>query len=339
MAGRKQHFIPQLLQRGFSTRRKNENYVHTFFRDGRYFFTNTINIGAERDFYTFEGASSLDDAITHYEDSIHSALRLISCHPSGPIYCEFIPKLIVHFEIRTKTFRNNLLNSTDALMDEAAKWFSCPKTLMRLLETHLERNPHVITNILKENGLTTSNIVTMKPLIKSIIIKFITEYAPIISNRFEISFSEIKKSLNYSIRNAQITLLEEELAPEPRVKRYSNLSFRLVEADYPIFILPDSIITVEENGIWRPFLTNPDELTAVCLPISPTKCLIGENEGSVVVERKIPYHSASCSYGFFIAGEQNNRNIKLSELIGKNSQLLTEEEMRLLFDEILLKLT
>lgn len=72
MSGRKQHFIPQLVQRGFAAAKgRKSTQVYVFSKGKQPYLTATDRVAAQRDFYSPPSdEESLDDKITHYEGSV-----------------------------------------------------------------------------------------------------------------------------------------------------------------------------------------------------------------------------------------------------------------------------
>ena len=67
MAGKRQHFIPRFLQRGFSTEKEGKFFSCLCKKE---FIKENIvieNIGLENNFYTLDGDLSIDDKITEKE--------------------------------------------------------------------------------------------------------------------------------------------------------------------------------------------------------------------------------------------------------------------------------
>jgi hypothetical protein len=80
MGGRKQHYLPQFLQRSFAHRRnKDTYYVHVHERDTRY-SPNTAGVGAIRDFYSTPEDTLADDNITEAESVLGRTVNQIICH-------------------------------------------------------------------------------------------------------------------------------------------------------------------------------------------------------------------------------------------------------------------
>jgi hypothetical protein len=81
MAGRDQHFIPQLLQRGFSARQLRKGHQVVVFRRGQQpFQTNTRNSFVEKDFYGPPSAAVVDTLITDEEARLGPFLLLARQH-------------------------------------------------------------------------------------------------------------------------------------------------------------------------------------------------------------------------------------------------------------------
>ncbi len=52
MAGRKQHYIPQALQRGFGTVAGKTTRVYVFRKEQETYCSSIVGVAAERDFYS-----------------------------------------------------------------------------------------------------------------------------------------------------------------------------------------------------------------------------------------------------------------------------------------------
>ncbi|MEL7228046.1 MAG: DUF4238 domain-containing protein [Cyanobacteria bacterium J06576_12] len=110
MAGRKHHFIPQFLQRGFATSRGNEWHAFAHFRD-RAVGLNIRNFGAQRDFYGDPGDTEIDDAITSYEGKAASLINELRVQKSNvEISDDGIADLVSHLEMRSRASRLHMAN-------------------------------------------------------------------------------------------------------------------------------------------------------------------------------------------------------------------------------------
>ena len=119
MSGRKQHYIPQSLLRGFASRAtKDDAYVFCFQKDGRVFEPNTKNIAAERDFYSDPSNTLLDDAITEKEKDIADLLvDARKAEELTPGAANELRSLIAHLMSRTRVVRAWMSDSVQRAME------------------------------------------------------------------------------------------------------------------------------------------------------------------------------------------------------------------------------
>ncbi|GKS86101.1 hypothetical protein AVMA1855_18135 [Acidovorax sp. SUPP1855] len=87
MAGRKQHFIPQALQRGFGQAKGKKTQVYVFKKGSEPYLSSTEGVAAQRDFYSEPSdEETLDDRITKYEKLVLSpAVTALRESPLGPV--------------------------------------------------------------------------------------------------------------------------------------------------------------------------------------------------------------------------------------------------------------
>lgn len=78
MSGKRQHFIPQFLQRGFICEKKdNQFYTWVFRKENKPFKANIEKIGIEKSFYTADNDYALDNSITDIEGQFASMVSNI----------------------------------------------------------------------------------------------------------------------------------------------------------------------------------------------------------------------------------------------------------------------
>lgn len=114
MAGRRQHYIPQLLLRQFA----DENGAVTVIRaDGSRFSAKTKNVALETDFHGVPGEGTTDEAITREEPRIRAVLnRLIEC-PEGHVDSIDAAAVLSHFYARSAAWRSQTAGSVDAIVE------------------------------------------------------------------------------------------------------------------------------------------------------------------------------------------------------------------------------
>lgn len=134
MAGKRQHIIPQFLQRGFaSTVRDDEMFVfmHRKGYDGKEI--NIKHVAVEKHFYGLPGESSLDAKITKFEDQYAPFVHeLRSTLPDGPLNDERTPRLINHLCLRTRSLRTWAQDSLVFLMNRVHDCLRQPDFLRKV---------------------------------------------------------------------------------------------------------------------------------------------------------------------------------------------------------------
>lgn len=68
MGGKRQHDLPRLLLKGFSSKSEGEKHLTWVYRkSSNPFETNIIDVGVSKKFYSEENDTSADDTITYLE--------------------------------------------------------------------------------------------------------------------------------------------------------------------------------------------------------------------------------------------------------------------------------
>jgi hypothetical protein len=109
VAGRKQHFIPQALQRGFGVAKGKKTQVYVFKKGQEPYYSSTEGVAAQRDFYSEPSdEQSLDDKITTYEGTVLApAVAALREAPVGPIDSHVAAAVVVHLSIRSAFVRGS----------------------------------------------------------------------------------------------------------------------------------------------------------------------------------------------------------------------------------------
>lgn len=102
MAGRKQHYIPQALQRGFEAAKSGKHSQVWVFRKCQVpYLSSTEGVGAQRHFYSepAAGEATLDDLITEYEkDVLSPAIEGLRDMVPGPVAPDVAASAVSHFQ-------------------------------------------------------------------------------------------------------------------------------------------------------------------------------------------------------------------------------------------------
>jgi hypothetical protein len=120
-ANTNQHYVPQMLLRGFATARDPEQVWVFHKRDQRSFRTAIRNIGAERGYYDLDGSAALDDAMNRADDLAAPIINRIRTRRSVAGLSEYDRTMLAGFVVlqmlRTRGSQERFRNLSEALAD------------------------------------------------------------------------------------------------------------------------------------------------------------------------------------------------------------------------------
>ena len=138
-----------------------------------------------------------------------------------------------------------------------------------------------------------------------------------------------KAGLGGAAKDGHLRALAEKSAPEFRVT--GHCSFRLKIVDIPAggMVLGDSALLFLEEGTrrFRPMTQKGQNDSAVILPLTPSKLLVGEKEATVYDFAAIKRAAVLCSLEFFLGHENSAENEALKEQIGTDAAMLSDKEI------------
>jgi hypothetical protein len=152
MGGKRQHFLPRLLLKGFSSRIEGEEHYTWVYRKNAAnpFETNIINVGVSKDFYSKEQDTSVDDTITYMEGEFAAELDKIRQFDSSTLLENTkIAEFASHMEIRTRHLRDSFLESSDAFVSEFIGFLRDTKSVKQFLLSEFQNKPSLIKNALE----------------------------------------------------------------------------------------------------------------------------------------------------------------------------------------------
>jgi Protein of unknown function (DUF4238) len=330
MAGVRQHYLPQFLQRGFAGA---DGFVWFFRKDNRGRCVSTRNVGVERTFYTNGNDTRVDDAITAAEAEFAQSVRELRNARSGPVDAQSLPRLFAHLEIRTRHLRQSFQQTTESLHRKALSILTDDQKLERMLVTHIAKNPEKIDEMarheLRRLGLPESSSPAIIHEMTTRLSEFLGELRPEIHRASTNIASALPETLRHSIKDAHNEALGKTIAPEIRVHNYEKLSFRTIDVPSASMILGDcgAVFHVDGAKQFKTITENNDTILAAILPITPTRVLVGASESYRPNAEDIRVGIARCSLEFFIAAEDSDENASLAKLIGSDALLLTDTEL------------
>ncbi len=247
MSGKRQHFMPRFLQRGFVSHTSDGEFFTWLRRkNSRPLNTNLKNAGVEGFFYSHDHCTKLDEAITQFEGSachLISALRDGLPLPSDP---SIVPSLLAHLEMRTRHVRQSFLGAGNYLIDELMKFVSNEDAFGKYFRRAMQQDPSIMREALvKEmykHGISTEYLPTFTKLSEQLLETML----PMLTSQMSEFAEEFRRSapakLKDSAKLGQIKAMQRSLAPMSKVERFASLTFDVVALDGAPIVLGDSIV-------------------------------------------------------------------------------------------------
>ncbi|MGG6463223.1 DUF4238 domain-containing protein [Solilutibacter silvestris] len=340
MSGRRQHYLPQFLQRNFQSRKNRDaHYVYVHRNQGS-FLTNTSNIGHERDFYGNPEESTADENITRAETVLGEILkRALS---NGQVAQSEYALLVASISIRTKKMRDALKNAAPQIIsamstainakklaeEEYDKFFSDKRGIDDLIDielgkVHLNRNQRATFKAIARAQLVQEAKSCRNETIDRIVSEF--------RGFFERLLNESENIADQSF----LKIFKESSVPDKRVTLFEQLIYETYAAsDSEFFILGDcGVVAIQSDGKVKLALGDVDDqltMDEVWLPLSPKIAVIGRRPGNITKRSasEINMLSALLSSEFFLSHMPDDGQFKeLKELIGSAEPLLSTEEL------------
>lgn len=315
MSGRKQHFITQFLQRYFS---ENKTHICVYEKNNKY-GTAINNNAAQKDFYSKpQEDNDTDKIITDFEGNQATLLSNLNLLPDGSIvnYSDQLKHLILTFLYRTKTFRENILKSSEILIKE--------KFLKDINVVHKKffYKRYAIENIKDRNKKAKA--------------KFSIDSS--IDSIHKMCKSVLDENLSKIIRDAHNNTLSKNDYDENDLVN-SNSTITIVDRKDEI-ILGDSVVIfrILKNGeeIYKNLpVDNDSTIKNIIVPISKNKLLIIGDSPNYFKNIDINKIIASCSREKFFASKESNEFEKLQQYIGSSSNLFSEEEYQEIINDLI----
>lgn len=340
MSGRKQHYLPQFLQRPFSHRVvKNNYYVHVHEQRSRY-SPSTTGVGAMRDFYSTIEDTRADDNITATESVLGEILDRIFRTRSLSKNSD-VAMLFSALSIRTLKMRNAMKELAPAMISTLRKKAAEQAWVLEALDRQINDVAWIDAQVdkqLREHGKVDRNrLAAMKALIKPQIKRDLEDNKP----RILADFNALARHVFDHLESQAATVANEALSRifidtsglEKRSSFFDEFTYTLMERTQESFVLGDCAVAALDNQSRpRVALGNVDKhvvLDQIFLPISPDLLIRGARDpGAMLPESaQINRLSAMLSNHFFISLEESTSHIEeLKKLIGAAATPIVSSE-------------
>lgn len=318
MSGRKQHFIPQSLLKGFGVQRGKSVYVVAYTYDRGIFSPATDGIAAERHFYSelsVDGeVETLDDRITSYETPFAMMLaRLRGLGDGEAADAGEAAELATHLAIRNDNFRKAMTETGITMMLHAAGAASQADRLRRMFgvdgdapspffATKLTEAYQQRRDLLSQIGMDEA---AFNAGVFSMLKENFDTYHQEIGTEFAMFLATLVGEMPTITADAQRGSLEKTLAPEERVARMKTYAWRVEHRQEPL-ILPDCVtLGYDADGNVAPLmLTDLSALETIYLPLATNRLLIGYRGEAGDIPADLNAVLAGCSWDFFVTRDR-----------------------------------
>jgi hypothetical protein len=318
MSGRKQHFIPQSLLKGFGRPGKGDKIqVIVYHHDHGIFAAATDGIAAEREFYSklaVEGeGETLDDKITAYESSLADTLTSLRDLGDGDAAdnqsaAEFVTHLVIRND-HLRKFMETAGTSMFGGFSEAMSNYDRAKTLIGLggdepsdffaeqIDEAFEKYAPLIRSLgMSKDQFREFAFAKGKADFGSLHAQILGPLQSVFSN----AMAQIADTTADAHRRS----LGDSIVPEPRVEKMKEYDWRVVHTAAPL-ILPDCVAIAygESEGAVPLMFAEAEEAEVIYVPLSSNRLLIG-SKGPHQSPSDLNEALASCAWDFFVAGDR-----------------------------------
>ena len=333
MAGRKQHFIPQVVQRAFEAARSGTKSQVFVFRKGRSaYLTATDGAGAERDFYSnplIDGEGALDDKITDFEGGhLAPMLRELRLSEGGEADPELAAITVAHLAFRTAHLRSAMAGMMEGAVGQMQSLLDIPDALRRFAEIDSMSSNSRLSELIRDDiAKLTSNVTsekdrqTLERIVTFRVRERFDELVLQAHGTMRDGLEALGSNFSDSIPRAHARALSESLVPQGRVRALRQLNWHIVTADSQArhFILPDCVVAARSatSGQINAFATlSSDEAELVVMPLSSRQLLVGSKAVAPVQQVEINLQLARCSIEFFISSKNDEATDAIAASIG-----------------------
>ena len=341
MAGKRQHFIPQFLQRGFASHNTNKDHYAWVYRkeDLNPFNANIKNIGTEGYFYAEDKETTLDDIITDAETKYAIFVdELRNNDGSKKIDSQMAANLIAHFEIRTKNLRDSFRNAGALLLIEMTNYLQDENNCEQFVKKQVAAEAgKMLDQELVNRGISR----TLLPIFRHQFAPLIKEKIPEMTENMRTMMRQISQNitplLENSAKSGHIKALLNTHTPPVKVSVYEKLNYQVVSTGDMTVPLGDSavIFNVDGDPAFKPYFEIDNKLLAVILPISSRQLLVGSKKNYQLKAKDTPEAIACCSLDYFITSEQSADNEELAKHISKNARMISESEIEDILSDLM----
>jgi len=333
VSGRKQHFIPQAVQRGFGAAAKGKKtQVYVFTKGKAPYLSATEGVAAQRDFYSSPSdVETLDDQITKYEGSLLApAIAALRESEPGPIDSRAAAAVVVHLSIRSAFMRGTFSTAVTELLNHFAQALRSEddtRSLFGVDSLNIESMTvkgveEELQKVLPPNISEVERVFFTKLMHTRAREKFAQMHPSLAAVALD-QFAALLDRLPEMVVSGHSKALQQGLVPPQRVECLKAMNWQIVSAPHEHhFILPDCLAlgskTADFQDLGPYALFGDDELNGVVMPVSATKVLVGCTGEPQLDPAQLNEGFARCCLEFFISSRDDATTRRTATLIGSS---------------------
>jgi len=346
MAGKYQHYIQQMIQKGFrrpdGSRRNPSVWVY---EKGKEPYTRRIEgFGGEDEFYSplkDDQTKTLDDKITEWEAHRQADVRTWRNLKHGTsVEAHKAAELVGLTGARTKALRQSLQSAFEEFLPRIGEIFQDPDVLMSHIDDNETLDQTIADEILRQFGGSAQSSEVLVSSLEFKAFRRILKYA--IAEVGGHTLSRVLRELDQLFRNALEAgdldiakthkgALERHLDEYQLREDLLDLNWFIVENQTDQdWVLPDcAILQLSKDSGYAPFLfCDIEQRQALILPLTSRKALVGTGEDLDQIDlSELTAGAISCCSEFFVANRFTPALEKLAGRIGAGAQETLEQNI------------
>lgn len=354
MAGTYQHYLQEMLQKGFKRQDGGKRHpsIWVYSKEQAPSVKRIMRHGGEDEFYslTSDGTTTtLDDKITSWEANVQSDLRRWRTLPHGSsIEAERAANLIGLTGIRTKANRRALKSLFEESLPKVGAVLSAPDVLMQFIEENAKLDEILTSQLLILAAQhSQSSMAEIENSLEFKAVRRMITYAvaEVFGHALSKSLRDVERYLQEAMESGD---LDHEAMHKKALHRYLDeevnrddlcaLNWFIYEnAGEPDWVLPDcAILQLSNEGNYAPFLfAETENRRAIIMPITPQKALIG-TEGDIeeLSLSALTEGAIACSAEFFLSSHNSTELASKSQHIGTVALGTMGEQLQSAIDEL-----
>ncbi|GEM_PF-1560435 len=359
MSGERQHIIPRFLLKGFAldpqdkgfgnqpkSKNKKKKSIQTwkYEQTGKIYKTNINDVSVERHFYGSKKEISCDDKLTSLEpdfakliDGLRKEKESLKIKKQ-----EETNHFIYHLIIRNKNLRVGFTKAVSYFLPKIFDNFIKKEHFDKIVRNQFDEKISKYINIEYEKRVGIKIEDNEKKILIELATKIIENprYINALRNEFEYLTSLFLSYLQHEMpgitKESHNQSILEVLEKDSFHKKLQNMTWFLVVDNTKPLILGDVGVLGKcgDDRKLKPFLASTN-IEEVYLPISSSHLIVGSFQEKIpeVETEIINTNIAQCSQNYFVASSRNSSLDSYSNIIGKNSEMITKEEMNMIVSE------